>query len=70
MPALPLYNRWYADRDFASLRDQRRAACALPVALGQSLDYADYRSSRHLRAYGDLCSILTSPLGLQTRRPH
>jgi hypothetical protein len=38
--------------------------------LGQSLDYADYRSSRHLRAYGDLCSILTSPLGLQTRRPH
>jgi hypothetical protein len=37
MSVLPLYDRWYADRDFAGLRDERRAACALPVAWVKAL---------------------------------
>ena len=36
----------------------------------KALDYVDYRSSSHLKAYGDLRSMLSSPLGLQIRRPY
>jgi hypothetical protein len=31
--------------------EERRAACSLPLALGQGLDDGDYHSSRHLKAY-------------------